>query len=194
MTRIHASIFSAAVLLLRIFWKVCGNGQWPLSDSSFSDHGPFLKSQTYAFGSEFLTIVILSYKKHTLNFVFCFQCLFRMLTVLHFLFFFFTLLYSCTCSILDCLCRRTRNWWLNRLHCNCVHRPKKRNETKSSYSKGDSSPSLLPPPIHFGKHFRETVIDFQLPYDIWWLYKHDSVSPQKFAGEHWINFLLKITM
>lgn len=51
-----------------------------------------------------------------------------------------------------------------------------RTQTKSAYSKGDSSPSLLPPPIHFGKHFREMVIDFQLPYDIWWLYDHDLVG------------------
>ncbi|XP_070207967.1 histone-lysine N-methyltransferase ASH1L-like isoform X2 [Littorina saxatilis] len=65
--------------------------------------------------------------------------------------------------------------------------PKRRNEmmvrtqTKSAYSKGDSSPSLLPPPIHFGKHFREMVIDFQLPYDIWWLYDHDLVPKKEGA-------------
>ncbi|XP_076465119.1 uncharacterized protein LOC143296954 isoform X2 [Babylonia areolata] len=63
--------------------------------------------------------------------------------------------------------------------------PKKRNEAlmrnqvKMSYRKGDSATSLLPPPIHFGKHFRESVIPFQLPYDIWWLYTHDQLHKKE---------------
>lgn len=63
--------------------------------------------------------------------------------------------------------------------CGCC-RPKKRsenllkNQSKTTYVKGEET-SLLPPPIHFGKHFRETTVDFQLPYDIWWLYSREQV-------------------
>ncbi|KAL8615961.1 hypothetical protein ACOMHN_034637 [Nucella lapillus] len=54
-----------------------------------------------------------------------------------------------------------------------------RNHPKMSHKKDESLPALLPPPIHFGKHFRESVIPFQLPYDIWWLYTHDMLHKKE---------------
>lgn len=53
-----------------------------------------------------------------------------------------------------------------------------RNQGKTVFSREESATSLLPPPLHFGKHFRETLRDFQLPYDIWWLHSNDML-PKK---------------
>lgn len=36
--------------------------------------------------------------------------------------------------------------------------------------------SLLPPPIHVGKHLRERQCDFHLSYDIWWQLINDLVK------------------
>lgn len=36
--------------------------------------------------------------------------------------------------------------------------------------------SLLPPPIHVGKHLRERPCDFHLSYDIWWQLINDLVK------------------
>ncbi|KAK7486796.1 hypothetical protein BaRGS_00021943 [Batillaria attramentaria] len=53
-----------------------------------------------------------------------------------------------------------------------------RNQGKTVLTKEETAAGLLPPPLHFGKHFREKTIDFQLPYDIWWLYSNDML-PKK---------------
>lgn len=41
---------------------------------------------------------------------------------------------------------------------------------------------LLPPPINVGKHLREKKMDFQLPYDIWWLKQRKLVSVSGFLS------------
>lgn len=50
---------------------------------------------------------------------------------------------------------------------------------KTVYIPSEHEYGLLPPPIHVGKHMREKVIDFQLPYDLWWLYRHKMVKTNK---------------
>ncbi|XP_077989567.1 uncharacterized protein LOC144443861 isoform X2 [Glandiceps talaboti] len=37
---------------------------------------------------------------------------------------------------------------------------------------------LFPAPIHVGKYLREKRVDFQLPYDIWWLHNNDKLAPK----------------
>ncbi|XP_033980608.1 histone-lysine N-methyltransferase ASH1L isoform X1 [Trematomus bernacchii] len=46
---------------------------------------------------------------------------------------------------------------------------------KLEYIPGEHDYGLFPPPIHVGKYLRQKRIDFQLPYDILWLWKHDQL-------------------
>ncbi|XP_062867038.1 histone-lysine N-methyltransferase ASH1L [Trichomycterus rosablanca] len=46
---------------------------------------------------------------------------------------------------------------------------------KLEYIPGEHEYGLLPAPIHVGKYLRQKRIDFQLPYDILWLWKHDQL-------------------
>lgn len=46
---------------------------------------------------------------------------------------------------------------------------------KLEYTPGEHDYGLLPAPIHVGKYLRQKRIDFQLPYDILWLWKHDQL-------------------
>lgn len=46
---------------------------------------------------------------------------------------------------------------------------------KLEYTPGEHEYGLLPAPIHVGKYLRQKRIDFQLPYDILWLWKHDQL-------------------
>lgn len=36
--------------------------------------------------------------------------------------------------------------------------------------------SAFPPPLDSGLYLRSVLKDFQLPYDIWWLYKHHKIA------------------
>ncbi|XP_011478936.1 histone-lysine N-methyltransferase ASH1L isoform X2 [Oryzias latipes] len=47
---------------------------------------------------------------------------------------------------------------------------------KLEYIPGEHEYGLFPAPIHVGKYLRQKRIDFQLPYDILWLWKHDQLS------------------
>ena len=55
-----------------------------------------------------------------------------------------------------------------------ICRPKKK--TGSSQRNREKVGSLLTPPLHVGKHRREAIADFLLPYDIWWLHVNDLVK------------------
>nr|XP_040043729.1 histone-lysine N-methyltransferase ASH1L isoform X1 [Gasterosteus aculeatus aculeatus]XP_040043730.1 histone-lysine N-methyltransferase ASH1L isoform X1 [Gasterosteus aculeatus aculeatus] len=46
---------------------------------------------------------------------------------------------------------------------------------KLEYIPGEHEFGLFPSPIHVGKYLRQKRIDFQLPYDILWLWKHDQL-------------------
>ncbi|KAJ3609765.1 hypothetical protein NHX12_024276, partial [Muraenolepis orangiensis] len=46
---------------------------------------------------------------------------------------------------------------------------------KLEYIPGEHEHGLFPAPIHVGKYLRQKRIDFQLPYDILWLWKHDQL-------------------
>ncbi|XP_036423085.1 histone-lysine N-methyltransferase ASH1L [Colossoma macropomum] len=46
---------------------------------------------------------------------------------------------------------------------------------KLEYIPGEHEYGLLPAPIHVGKYLRQKRIDFQLPYDILWLWNHDQL-------------------
>ncbi|XP_059365225.1 histone-lysine N-methyltransferase ASH1L-like [Carassius carassius] len=46
---------------------------------------------------------------------------------------------------------------------------------KLEYTPGELEYGLFPAPIHVGKYLRQKRIDFQLPYDILWLWKHDQL-------------------
>uniref|UniRef100_A0AAY4DNU6 Histone-lysine N-methyltransferase ASH1L-like n=1 Tax=Denticeps clupeoides TaxID=299321 RepID=A0AAY4DNU6_9TELE len=46
---------------------------------------------------------------------------------------------------------------------------------KLEYIPGEHEYGLFPAPIHVGKYLRQKRIDFQLPYDILWLWKHDQL-------------------
>lgn len=59
------------------------------------------------------------------------------------------------------------------IHCRLKRKFDKRSLV---YDPAEHEHSLLPPPIHVGKYLREKRVDFQLPYDIWWLYDNDMVS------------------
>ncbi|KAM6968062.1 uncharacterized protein FYW47_006756, partial [Aplochiton taeniatus] len=43
------------------------------------------------------------------------------------------------------------------------------------YTPGQKDYSLLPAPIHVGKYLRLKRIDFQLPYDVMWLWRHNQL-------------------
>ncbi|KAJ8334994.1 hypothetical protein SKAU_G00406330 [Synaphobranchus kaupii] len=43
------------------------------------------------------------------------------------------------------------------------------------YTPGEHEHGLFPAPIHVGKYLRQKRIDFQLPYDILWLWKHNQL-------------------
>ena len=49
------------------------------------------------------------------------------------------------------------------------------------YNPNEHECGLFPQPIHIGKYLREKRIDFQLPYDIWWLRDTGLVSIIRFA-------------
>ncbi|XP_044304600.1 histone-lysine N-methyltransferase ASH1L isoform X2 [Varanus komodoensis] len=46
---------------------------------------------------------------------------------------------------------------------------------KLEYTPGEHEYGLLPAPIHVGKYLRQKRIDFQLPYDILWQWKHNQL-------------------
>uniref|UniRef100_S4RJQ8 Uncharacterized protein n=1 Tax=Petromyzon marinus TaxID=7757 RepID=S4RJQ8_PETMA len=48
----------------------------------------------------------------------------------------------------------------------------KHKKIRAVYITGDNDHGLLPAPIHVGKYLRQKRIDFQLPYDIDWQWKH----------------------
>ncbi|XP_044017299.1 variant-silencing SET domain-containing protein isoform X2 [Aphidius gifuensis] len=49
------------------------------------------------------------------------------------------------------------------------------NKSKLIYDPIEHPHGLLPPPIHCGKFLRQKIIDFQLPYDLWWLHTHSKL-------------------
>ncbi|KAM7054636.1 histone-lysine N-methyltransferase ASH1L isoform 1-T1 [Molossus nigricans] len=59
------------------------------------------------------------------------------------------------------------------------HLPKSRliqlKKEKLEYSPGEHEYGLFPAPIHVGKYLRQKRIDFQLPYDILWQWKHNQL-------------------
>ncbi|KAK6179037.1 hypothetical protein SNE40_011484 [Patella caerulea] len=62
--------------------------------------------------------------------------------------------------------------------------PRKRLEAvsrcreKTVYNRHDYDHDLLPEPVHIRELFQDKIFDFQLPYDIWWLY-HNDMLPKK---------------
>ncbi|XP_007883199.1 histone-lysine N-methyltransferase ASH1L-like, partial [Callorhinchus milii] len=46
---------------------------------------------------------------------------------------------------------------------------------KLEYIPGEHDYGLLPAPMHVGKYLRQKRIDFQLPYDILWQWKHNQL-------------------
>ena len=54
-----------------------------------------------------------------------------------------------------------------------------RTNKKLVYDPSEHEHGLLPQPLHVGKYLRLKRVDFQLPYDIWWMYKHNAVSSRK---------------
>uniref|UniRef100_A0A9J7ZKC1 Ash1 (absent, small, or homeotic)-like (Drosophila) n=1 Tax=Cyprinus carpio carpio TaxID=630221 RepID=A0A9J7ZKC1_CYPCA len=52
---------------------------------------------------------------------------------------------------------------------------------KLEYTPGELEYGLFPAPIHVGKYLRQKRIDFQLPYDILWLWKHDQTNTLIFS-------------
>ncbi|KAK0153526.1 Histone-lysine N-methyltransferase ASH1L [Merluccius polli] len=46
------------------------------------------------------------------------------------------------------------------------------------YTAGEREYSLLPAPLHVGKYLRLKRIDFQLPYDVLWLWRHNQLHRQ----------------
>uniref|UniRef100_A0A8C1GBJ7 Ash1 (absent, small, or homeotic)-like (Drosophila) n=1 Tax=Cyprinus carpio TaxID=7962 RepID=A0A8C1GBJ7_CYPCA len=52
---------------------------------------------------------------------------------------------------------------------------------KLEYTPGELEYGLFPAPIHVGKYLRQKRIDFQLPYDILWLWKHDQTNALIFS-------------
>ncbi|CAL8247257.1 unnamed protein product [Lota lota] len=46
------------------------------------------------------------------------------------------------------------------------------------YTEGEREYSLLPAPLHVGKYLRLKRIDFQLPYDVLWLWRHNQLNRQ----------------
>ncbi|XP_078604802.1 uncharacterized protein LOC144878245 isoform X3 [Branchiostoma floridae x Branchiostoma japonicum] len=61
--------------------------------------------------------------------------------------------------------------------------PKRQKNGMTKKEKLEYEPSkfeygLLPAPIHVGKYLRQKRIDFQMPYDIWWQYKHNKLIPK----------------
>ena len=53
---------------------------------------------------------------------------------------------------------------------------KKKDENADKTEGSVNDCSLLPPPLHVGRYMREKRIDFQLPYDVYWLHKYNLVS------------------
>ncbi|KAG9345412.1 hypothetical protein JZ751_009959 [Albula glossodonta] len=51
------------------------------------------------------------------------------------------------------------------------------------YTPGEHEYGLFPAPIHVGKYLRQKRIDFQLPYDILWQWKHNQSGGQESPGE-----------
>ncbi|XP_066274110.1 histone-lysine N-methyltransferase ASH1L-like isoform X3 [Branchiostoma lanceolatum] len=61
--------------------------------------------------------------------------------------------------------------------------PKRQKNGMTKKEKLEYEPSkfeygLLPAPIHVGKYLRQKRIDYQMPYDIWWQYKHNKLIPK----------------
>nr|XP_029508295.1 histone-lysine N-methyltransferase ASH1L-like isoform X1 [Oncorhynchus nerka] len=46
------------------------------------------------------------------------------------------------------------------------------------YTPGQQDYSLLPAPIHVGKYLRMRRIDFQLPFDVMWLFRHNQLHKE----------------
>ncbi|XP_013779563.1 uncharacterized protein LOC106464006 [Limulus polyphemus] len=49
---------------------------------------------------------------------------------------------------------------------------------KLVYNPSEHEHGLLPPPIHVGRFLRHRLSEFLLPYDMWWLYKHNKLLYQ----------------
>ncbi|XP_070541965.1 histone-lysine N-methyltransferase ASH1L-like isoform X2 [Ptychodera flava] len=43
---------------------------------------------------------------------------------------------------------------------------------------------IFPAPIHVGKYLREKRLDFQLPFDIWWLHDNDKLAPKNDCSKY----------
>ncbi|XP_064620312.1 uncharacterized protein LOC135483383 isoform X2 [Lineus longissimus] len=50
------------------------------------------------------------------------------------------------------------------------------HKPKTLYNPEDHEHGLLPLPIHVGKYMTEKEVDFQLPYDIWWLHSRGQLQ------------------
>ncbi|XP_056142381.1 histone-lysine N-methyltransferase ASH1L-like isoform X2 [Lampris incognitus] len=56
--------------------------------------------------------------------------------------------------------------------------PVSRERESVEYTPGEHDYSLLPAPIHVGKYLRLKRIDFQLPYDVLWLWRNNQLHRQ----------------
>ncbi len=61
-------------------------------------------------------------------------------------------------------------------------------QQKAVYNPEEHEHGLLPVPLHFGRYMREKRINFQLPYDLWWLGENDLVSTDLLL---WFSFFSK---
>ncbi|XP_041708182.2 histone-lysine N-methyltransferase ASH1L-like [Coregonus clupeaformis] len=52
------------------------------------------------------------------------------------------------------------------------------NRERLEYTPGEQDYSLLPAPIHVGKYLRMRRIDFQLPFDVLWLFRHNQLHKE----------------
>ncbi|KAM9403582.1 uncharacterized protein ACWYII_029093 [Salvelinus alpinus] len=52
------------------------------------------------------------------------------------------------------------------------------NRERLEYTPGEQDYSLLPAPIHVGKYLRMRRIDFQLPFDVMWLFRHNQLHKE----------------
>ena len=59
--------------------------------------------------------------------------------------------------------------------------PRKHSENGSrvkdrlAYNPSDFSHGFLPPPLHVDDYLRRREVDFQLPFDLWWMHNYNLV-------------------
>lgn len=79
----------------------------------------------------------------------------------------------------------------------CRPRPVGGSKKGLQYKPEDHPYGLLPPPYHCGKWLRQRRVNFQLPYDLWWLHSHNKLpgrdtvpswNYKKIRTSEWLHF------